>query len=226
MQATHTTRARARAVAAFGLVTTLCLPAAVTAQGNNPPSPVRTFVGAGVVLTSTNRPDRLQDAVDNAREQTWKVELGAALTRRLSVGVEVYGLSRVILTSAHPSSRFSTAHAERPILGTLRLRAFGRGRIGIDGVVGAGVLYQRARVYDSACNGGKCFVQQLEAPTKSAAYTWGADGSWAVIRHVTLAPAIRFFHLQRQSFADASSWKLTEMSGTRVAFELNSRVGW
>jgi hypothetical protein len=218
------------------LSVSLLLCAAASAAAQTPVSSVapmpRAFIGAGIGIVTNDAGARMLIFEDGIASM-WLVEAGAAVSKRVSLGVEFSRPSEA--TAATVVGKGTTQHSgrqtERLLLAMIRARAAGSSRVALDIVAGGGLLFQRHEA-------GSCIFAQPRCEdtsgdslsNRSHAYVVGAEFPVRVGAHLEIVGSGRVYFLRRGVHrADpllVPSWQFDWVPSSRTAAIIMGRVTW
>ena len=215
------------------LLALVCPCGSVLAQMRHPEtiSLPRVFIGAGGAAATNDAKSRMR-LVSDGSLFVWLVEGGAALSRRVGVGVEFVQSSAVSGATRGITWRASGRQEERVLLGLLRFRALASERFGLDIVGGAGVLFQHHEKWFEDCFLGSCGDTLETLHRRAPALVVGAEVPIRLGRHFWVAGLARCYALRRgdhvaeQHPRELIPWQYEWKSSTRVAFGISARAGW
>jgi hypothetical protein len=205
--------------------------AAQTAVTSARPMP-RVFIGAGGGPSTNDAASRMRIHDDDAAGM-WLVEAGAAVSKRVSLGVEYSQPSAATAATTVGSGRtqLSGRQTERLLLGMVRARVGGGPRIALDLVAGSGLLFQRHQ-------SGSCIFAQPQCENTSGdslekrtrAHTTGLDVPVRVAPHVEFVGSARVYFLRRgvrtANTVFMPSWQFEWEPSARIAGIITGRVIW
>jgi len=188
----------------------------------------RAFVGAGVAPATDDGDSRMR--LNDGSSLVWVVEGGARLAPRIGVGVEFVQPSDVTASTAGASFNSSGRQTERVLIGLLRGRAWGSGRIAVDVVGGVGVIFQHHELSAAPCFSGCAVTVQDDLDHRAPAFTLGADLPVRVAPHFGVSGLIRLYALRRGDHTTQlpviTPWQFEYTSSTRFAVGVTGRAGW
>lgn len=206
------------------------------AQSRRPgPAPVPAVsVGAGVGTSTNDAASRMR----LTREATIAVRLleaTAAVSTRIGIGVEYSQPSAASASTTVGVGRTTIAgrQDERVLLGLVRARLAGTGRLSLDALGGAGVLFQHHESWSctpasercAAVKGGSVIVD-----ARAPAMTWGIEVPIVVAHHVEIVPGVRAYSLRRGEHISRSGiyfdWQNEWRSSARGALLVTGRLVW
>lgn len=155
------------------------------------------------------------------RERVWLLEFGVPVARRWSLGAEVTSLGTVTGGTRGLSFEISEKQREALVQGLVRFRPLVSGRVALDFIGGAGVLFQNPDS-TSCLRPAPCRVRSDEgrrSPTLSA----GIDVPVALASHLELSGIMRVLALLR---GESDTFEVPRRSSTRVVAGVTGRVGW
>lgn len=163
----------------------------------------------------------------------WLVEAGAAVSERVSLGVEFSqpSAATAVTIVGSGTTQHSGRQTERLLLAMIRARAAGSSRIALDIVAGGGLLFQRHQSGSCIFAQPRCEDTSSESLEKrTRAYTVGVDVPIRVVTHFEIAGSARVYFLRRGvRTANAflvPSWPFEWEPSTRTAAILTGRVIW
>lgn len=209
------------------LLAALALPSLASAQSADLP---RVFAGGGIVLASTDGASRMR-LYDEDPLGIWLVEGGVRVARRLGVGAELVRPGVARASTRGISFQSFGEQREFAVLGMVRGRLAGAGRLGLDLTGGAGVLFQRHESSFLPCAVG-CTMSRDEVMTnRASAFAFGADVPFRLARHFEIAAVGRYYFLNRGDHLpsdprDLLPWQFEWRSSSRFGVGVTGRAAW
>lgn len=199
----------------------------------SPAAPMpRGFVGAGIGIITNDAAARMLVSEDGIASM-WLVEAGAAVSKRVSLGVEFSRPSEA--TAATVVGKGTTQHSgrqtEQLLLAMIRARAAGNSRASLDIVAGGGLLFQRHQA-------GSCIFAQPRCEdtsgdslrNRSHAYVVGAEFPVRVGTRLEIVGSGRVYFLRRGVHRVdpllVPSWQFDWVPSSRTAGIIMGRVTW
>lgn len=189
----------------------------------------RGFIGGGVVRASRDASSRMR-LFDADPMGVWVVEGGVRVASRLSLGAEFVqpGAARAV-TRGITFESHGEQH-ERAVLGTARVRLAASDVAALDAVMGAGIMFQRHELRNSACV--RCDATRTETMINRApAYAVGVDVPIRVTDHLSIGVLSRVYFLNRGDHTgsgppDEPPWQFTWRSSRRFGVGATARATW
>ena len=159
------------------------------------------FVGAGLGPSTNDASSRMR-LFEEGPAYVWFIEGGAAVSRRLGLGVEY--------SRPKPATAFTTVGAGRTqisgrqeewnLLALARARVAGINRVAADVVGGAGVMFQHHEM--GVCDPAVPRCENTDGPVLdrwAPAFAVGLDVPVSVATHFTIGAATRVYFLRRST---------------------------
>lgn len=190
------------------------------------------FVGAGIGIITNDAGARMRIFEDGIASM-WLVEAGAAVSKRVSLGVEFSRPSEA--TAATVVGKGTTQHSgrqtERLLLAMVRARAAGNSRASLDIVAGGGLLLQRHQAGSCIFAEPRCEDTSGESlSNRSHAYVVGAEFPVRVGTHLEIVGSGRVYFLRRGvHLVDpllVPSWQFDWVPSSRTSAIVTGRVTW
>jgi len=187
----------------------------------------RAYVGAGVAPATNDAESRMRLG-GNTSPLMWLIEGGARVAPRIGVGVEYVQPSTLTAETRGRSFDATGRQEERLLTGLIRGRAWGSGRLAVDVVGGAGVLFQHHEQRDAPCFSGCAVTVQNDLNRQAPAFSLGADVPVRLAPHIGISGVVRFYALRRgdTTALPGTPWQFSYTSSTRFAVGVTARARW
>jgi hypothetical protein len=205
------------------VLTTRVAPARDAGTGATAVRPSRGFIGAGLLGGASDATNRIRFP-DESRERVWLVEFGIPVSKWGSLGVEVTSLGIVTGGTSGHSFELAEKQRETSLQGVVRVRPVTRGRVALDLIGGAGVVFQkRDTTFQSCYFGQACSVTRADEDRRSPAFVAGIDVPLALAAHFGVSGIFRALSLRRGELETPNA---SRRSSTRILAGVTARVGW
>lgn len=211
----------------------LCATSAAAQSGTRESVPLpRVFVGAGAGPLTNDAASRMR-LYEDGLARVWLVEAGAAVTRRLGVGVEYSqpSAATAFTTVGLGRAQIAGRQEERVLLATVRARAIGVNRWALDIMGGAGMLFQHHVSGGCVPAQTRCEnTDGLSLDERAPAFAAGLEAPVRVSSHFEVVTSVRMFALRRGEHTSATdinlTWQYEWTSSTRAALVVGGRAVW
>jgi len=205
-------------------------PARAQSGGPDPGRLPRLYASASVGFLTDDTVDRGR-LFSTPRLVGSLVEGGAAVTRRIGVGVEVGFPPSIVGETRGISFRSSGEQRERTLVGLVRGRIVSSDRIAFDAVGGAGLLFQHHEQRLSPCFSGCPDIVDETLDRRAPAFAGGAEVPIRIASHLSLVPIIHAYVLRRGEHrttvpTQPIPWQYEWSSSTRLFVGGNATIGW
>ena len=221
-----------RSLALFVLFSSLSVLAEARAQGADDARLPAVFVGIGAGPSTNDASSRMR-LFEEGLAYVWFVEGGAAVSRRLGIGLEY--------SRPEPATAFTTVGAGRlqisgrqeewNLLALVRTRVAGTNHLAADVVGGAGVMFQHHQM--GVCEPAVLRCENRDGPALdrwAPAFAGGLDVPVSVAPHFTIGAAARVYFLRRSTHVTGDGqihpWQQEWRPSVRTAIVLDARLTW
>jgi hypothetical protein len=218
-------------LATVGVLAQVVFCGSVLAQSGQPSAAAlpSAFLGVGLAAVSSDAESRMRLHSPPASWE-WSLEAGVRLQSRVGLGVEFTRAPDVSATTSGETFRSSGLQRERTLLVLCRARLVSSTRWALDGVGGAGILFQHHEVRQAPCYTGCDFTYEDTLDHHAPAFSFGVDVPVRAGRHASVVAVARYYLLRRgenvASLPAVVPWQYEWHTSTRLAAGVSARLVW